>query len=110
MIAIDGEKPGALFMVGSGEVEVRDADRPALKPVKLGEGDFWGARSLLTGQQGETATALTTCDLIVLDQEDFRTLSRTRPGIHRRLMTNIADAPEPFEGAETKVVDLESES
>jgi len=110
VIAIDGEKPGALFMIGSGEVEIRDVDRPELKPVMLGEGDFWGARSLMTGRQGETATALTTCDLIVLDQEDFRTLSRTRPGIHQRLLTNIADVPEPFEGAEHAAVKMESDS
>lgn len=96
VIAIDGEKPGALFMIGSGEVEIRDADRPEIEPIVLAEGVFWGARSLLTGRQEETATALTTCDLIVLDQEDFRTLSRTRPNIHRRLLANIADVPDPF--------------
>lgn len=109
VIAIDGEKPGALFMIGSGEVEIRDVDRPELKPVTLGEGKFWGARSLLTGQQGETATALTMCDLIVLDQEDFRTLSRTRPGIHRRLLANIADVHDPFENAEPVAVEMEKE-
>jgi len=100
IIAIDGEKPGTLFMIGSGEVEIRDVDRPELEPLALGEGQFWGARSLLTGVQEETATALTTCDLIVLDQEDFRTLSRTRPDLHRRLLANIADVPDPFADAQ----------
>ena len=102
VIAIDGEKPGALFMIGSGDVEIRDADRPQYEAVRLVEGQFWGARSLLTGEQGETATAISTCDLVVLDQEDFRTLARTRPDVHRRVLANIADVPDPFENAKLK--------
>ena len=100
IIAVDGEKPGALFMIGSGEVEINDADRPQLAPVRLEEGGYWGARSLLTGVQAETATALSTCDLIVLDQEDFRTLSRSRPHLHRRLQLSMGEVPDPFADAE----------
>lgn len=96
VIAVDGEKPGALFMIGSGDVEIRDADRPELDPVNLGEGEFWGARSLLTGEQAETARAVSTCDLIVLDQEDFKMLSRTRPQLYQRLLSCLADATDPF--------------
>ncbi len=96
VIALDGEQPGALFMICSGDVEIRDADRPELAPVRLGEGEFWGARSLLTGEQAETAIAVSICDLIVLDQDDFRSLSRTRPHLHRRLLASLADATEPF--------------
>ncbi len=102
VIAIDGEKPGALFMIGSGDVEIRDVDRPEIDAIRLVEGQFWGARSLLTGEQGETATAISTCDLIVLDQEDFRNLSRLRPDLHRRLLANIADVHDPFAGAKLK--------
>ncbi len=108
IIAVDGEKPGALFMIGSGEVEIIDADRPHLAPVRLGEGDYWGARSLLTGVQAETATALSICDLIVLDQEDFRTLSRTRPHLHRRLQLSMAEVPDPF--ADAEIVEPEAPS
>jgi len=96
VIAVDGEKPGALFMIGSGDVEIRDADRPELEPVNLGEGEFWGARSLLTGEQAETATAVSACDLIVLDQDDFKSLSRTRPQLYQRLLSCLADAADPF--------------
>ncbi len=96
VIAVDGERPGALFMIGSGDVEIRDVDRPDLEPVNLGEGEFWGARSLLTGEQAETATATSTCDLIVLDQDDFKTLSRTRPQLYQRLLSCLADAADPF--------------
>ena len=99
VIALDGERPGALFMIGSGDVEIADADRPELQPVRLEEGAFWGARSLLTGVQGETATAVSTCDLIMLDQEDFRALARTRPQIHRRLEAKIREVPDPFANA-----------
>ncbi|MEO1252223.1 MAG: cyclic nucleotide-gated ion channel [Pseudomonadota bacterium] len=99
LIATDGERPGALFMIGSGEVALTDFDRPALAPVRMVEGQYWGARSLLTGVQGETATAVSTCDLIVLDQEDFRALSRTRPYLHKKLLDSLSDAPDPFKGA-----------
>ncbi len=101
VIAVGGEKPGALFMIGSGEVEIVDPDRPELAPVRLDEGEYWGARSLLTGVQAETASAISTCDMIVLDQEDFRTLSRTRPQLHRRLQLSLAEVPDPFADAET---------
>lgn len=96
VIALDGETPGALFMIGSGEVEIRDADRPETEPIKLGEGDYWGAGSLLTGRQTETATASLTCDLIVLDQEDFRSLARARPHLYRQLHQAFADLDDPF--------------
>lgn len=102
IIAVDGERPGALFMVGSGDVEIRDADRPEIDAVNLCDGEFWGARSLLTGEQAETATAITTCDLIVLDQEDFKTLARSRPQLHQRLLNSLADAKDPFADAAVK--------
>ena len=100
VIAVDGEKPGALFMIGSGEVEIRDVDRPELAPVRLGEGQYWGARSLLTGVQGETSTAITVCDLIVLDQDDFRTMARSQPHLHARLHASLSRAQDPFANAE----------
>lgn len=96
LIATDGERPGALFMIGAGTVEIRDADRPAPNSVTLEEGQYWGAQSLTTGVQRETALAITMCDLIVLDQEDFRTLGRTRPKLHAKLIESIQQAPDPF--------------
>ncbi|MBT8471464.1 MAG: cyclic nucleotide-binding domain-containing protein [Marinicaulis sp.] len=102
VIAVDGEQPGALFVVGSGSVLISDNDRPELEPVKLGEGDFWGAHSLLTGVQAETATAEAICDLIVLDIEDFRTLSRSHPRLYQKLRNAIAAAADPLADAEEK--------
>lgn len=99
LIANDGERPGALFMIGSGSVELRDVDRPELASVIMDEGQYWGARSLKTGVQGETAMAVSTCDLIVLDEEDFRLLSRTRPQLHSKLLSSIEKAPDPFQNA-----------
>ncbi len=96
LIATDGERSGALFMIGAGAIELRDVDRPELEPIVLDEGRYWGARSLMTGIQGETALAVATSDLIVLDQEDFRRLGRTRPQIHAKLMESIRAAPDPF--------------
>jgi voltage-gated potassium channel len=99
LIASDGERPGALFMIGSGTVEIFDDDRPELDPVMLEEGQYWGARSLMTGVQAETAMATATCDLIVLDREDFATLGRTRPQLHAKLLKSVQEAPDPFRNA-----------
>ena len=96
VIALDSERPGALFMISEGEVEIRDTDRPEIDAVRLSEGESWGALSLMTGKQTETAVALTTCDLIVLDQEDFRALSRSRPLLHQRILESIQNMPDPF--------------
>ncbi|MFQ5562146.1 MAG: cyclic nucleotide-gated ion channel [Parvularculaceae bacterium] len=97
VIAIDGERPGALFIIGSGEVEISDADEPEREPVQIGEGQYWGARSLLTGVQTKAAKALTTCDLIVLDQDDFRALARSKPHIHQQLLAAIAASRDLFD-------------
>lgn len=99
VIATDGERLGALFMIGAGTVEIRDADRPELSSLTLDEGRYWGARSLTTGVQSESALAVSMCDLIVLDQEDFRTLGRTRPKLHAKLIESIRKAPDPFKEA-----------
>lgn len=109
LVAIDGERPGALFMIGAGVVEIRDVDRPELAPISLEEGQYWGARSLLTGVQGETAVAIGTCDLIVLDEEDFRTLGRTRPHLHGKLMGSLRTAPDPFKDAPPAIKKQEME-
>ncbi len=109
LVASDGERPGALFMIGAGAVEIRDANRPELEPVTLEEGQYWGARSLLTGVQGETVIAIGTCDLIVLDEEDFRTLGRTRPHLHGKLMGSIRSAPDPFINAPSAKISPEAE-
>ena len=100
LVANEGDRPGALFMIGAGAVEIRDVARPELAPIKLEEGRYWGARSLLTGVQGETAVAVATCDLIVLDEEDFRTLGRTRPHLHSKLMGSLSAAPDLFNDAQ----------
>ncbi len=96
VIAADGEHPGALFMIGAGSVEIRDADRAELDSVVLEEGEYWGASSLMTGVQAETAIATTTCDLIVLDREDFSVLGRTRPQLYAKIRRSIQSAPDPF--------------
>ena len=107
IIAVDGDRPGALFMIGSGEVSISDIDRPDIADVTLGEGEYWGARSLLTGVQGETATASEMCDLIVLDIEDYRTLSKLHPHLYRTLQRAISDAPDPFADAPARVEETE---
>ena len=108
IIALDGERPGAMFMIGSGEVSIRDADKPERGEVMLGEGECWGEQSLLTGVQAETATAETVCDLIVLDFEDFRTLSRTRPHLYNSLRQAVGAALDPYDKARARDADAQT--
>lgn len=96
VVALGGERAGALYVVGSGEIELCDASQPDAPPVRLQEGDCWGASSLLTGRQTKTAIAATVCDLIVLDLDDFRTLARTQPHLHSQLLASLRDADDPL--------------
>ena len=68
-----GERGDAMFFIASGAVEVLV---PMLaEPVKLGTGDFFGEMALLSRQRRNAdVRALGYCQLLVLDEKDFRRL------------------------------------
>ena len=73
MVVRRGERGDAMFFVASGAVEVLVPN--LAEPVKLGTGDFFGEMALLTRQRRNAdVRALGYCQLLVLDEKDFRRL------------------------------------
>jgi CRP-like cAMP-binding protein len=104
-----GGRADAVYFVSSGAVEVLLPD----SRVRLGRGDFFGEMGLLKGgRRGADVVALTYCQLMVLDDRDFRRFLRTNPTakaqIDRvaaaRARMNAGNDP-PFPAVEAKALD-----
>ncbi|SMH62378.1 cation:proton antiporter [Azospirillum agricola] len=68
-----GDRGDAMFFIASGAVEVLVPN--LAEPVKLGTGDFFGEMALLTRQRRNAdVRSLGYCQLLVLDEKDFRRL------------------------------------
>jgi voltage-gated potassium channel len=73
-----GEQADSMYFIASGEVEVEV--RPT--PHRLKAGDFFGEIALLKEcERTATVTAVTECQLLILDAKDFRRLLRDHPPI-----------------------------
>jgi CPA1 family monovalent cation:H+ antiporter len=71
-----------MYFISSGAVEVDVGGQK----IQLGRGDFFGELALLGGRERRAdVTALGYCQLLVLDDADFRTLLATDPSIHRHI-------------------------
>lgn len=63
-----GDRGDAMYFIASGKVDVM-ADHDI---VRLGEGEFFGEMALLArDRRSATVTAFSSCDLLVLDVDDF---------------------------------------
>jgi CPA1 family monovalent cation:H+ antiporter len=109
VIVRKGGRADAVYFVSSGAVEVLLPD----SRVRLGRGDFFGEMGLLKGgRRGADVVALTYCQLMVLDDRDFRRFLRTNPTakaqIDRvaaaRARMNAGNDP-PFPAVEAKALD-----
>jgi CPA1 family monovalent cation:H+ antiporter len=109
VIVRKGGRADAVYFVSSGVVEVLLPD----SRVRLGRGDFFGEMGLLKGgRRGADVVALTYCQLMVLDDRDFRRFLRTNPTakaqIDRvaaaRARMNAGNDP-PFPAVEAKALD-----
>jgi CPA2 family monovalent cation:H+ antiporter-2 len=77
-----GDRADAAFFISSGAVEVSVAGRK----IPLGPGDFFGEMALLTGERRSAdVTAIDYCDLLVLDQRDFRQFMVRHPKLRAKL-------------------------
>ncbi len=77
-----GERGRAMYFISSGAVEVNLAG----ERIQLGRGDFFGELALLGARPRRAdVTALSYCQLLVLDDADFRTLLATDPSIHQKI-------------------------
>ncbi len=88
VIIAEGEPGSAMYVIVSGEVKVytRSAGGGSIYLAKLGEGDFFGEVSLLTGKpRTATITASQPTDLLRLDKEKLDNALATFPGIRKVL-------------------------
>jgi small-conductance mechanosensitive channel/CRP-like cAMP-binding protein len=70
----EGERRDSLFLIERGQVKVVKGaeDGDSLELAILGGGDFFGERSLLTGEpRGATVISLTGCECFILDRESI---------------------------------------
>ncbi|MBP2315812.1 cation:proton antiporter [Azospirillum soli] len=85
-----GDKGDTVFFIASGAVEVLVPDLP--EPVKLGTGDVFGEMALLTRQRRNAdVRALGYCQLLVLDEKDFRRLVQKDANLRAHLQA-VAEA------------------
>jgi CPA1 family monovalent cation:H+ antiporter len=78
-----GERGAVMFFLSSGAAEVDLADHK----IRLGRGDFFGEMALLdpSRRRGADVTALSYCQLLMLRDDDLRTLFATQPGIREKI-------------------------
>ncbi len=77
-----GKRGTAMYFISSGAVEVGLGS----EKIQLGPGDFFGEMALLGGRARRAdVTALGYCQLLVLEDTDFRTLLATDGSIHQRI-------------------------
>jgi voltage-gated potassium channel len=82
-----GEPADAMFFIMSGELEVDVQPTPR----RMGRGQFFGEIALLTDTvRTATVTALSECELLVLDAADFRRLLEAHPDL-KASVTRVAE-------------------
>jgi len=82
VIVRKGDRGDAMYFIASGTVQVVTETGTAL----LGEGDFFGEMALLYREpRAATVTAQTSCDLLVLDADDFLRLVDQIPALKRHI-------------------------
>jgi hypothetical protein len=86
VIITEGEPGSSMFLIVSGEVKVytRGTAAGSVYLAKLGEGDFFGEVSVLTGKpRTATITASQRTELLRLDREKLDAVFAKHPGIRK---------------------------
>jgi cAMP-dependent protein kinase regulator len=84
IIVAEGEPGDSLFVLTTGSVKafVKDPVGRYGRVRELGEGDFFGEISILTGKpRTATITAASDCDLLELDRAALDSITRTHPRV-----------------------------
>jgi CPA2 family monovalent cation:H+ antiporter-2 len=77
-----GDRADAVYFISRGAVEVSVAGRK----IPLGPGDFFGEMALLSGERRSAdVTAVDYCDLLILDQQDFKQFIAKYPALRAEL-------------------------
>jgi voltage-gated potassium channel len=94
-----GDAADAMYFIADGEVAVT-IDGQARR---LGTGDFFGEMALLeSGRRTATVLARGTCELLVLDADDFNRLLRKNAGLETTVRKTAAARREAMASAETE--------
>ena len=73
-----GEPGDCMYFIAAGSAEVQIQPTP----VRLTDGDFFGEMALIhDAPRGATVVALSRCQLLILDGDDFRSLAQVEPRI-----------------------------
>jgi CPA2 family monovalent cation:H+ antiporter-2 len=77
-----GDRADAAYFISAGAVEVAVGG----KKIRLGPGDFFGEMALLSGERRSAdVTAVDYCELLALDQRDFRHFVARNPALKTHL-------------------------
>jgi ATP-binding cassette subfamily B protein len=92
LVVQQGEEGDRLYVVGEGQLEVLVWDGRDWQRVNvLQEGDYFGEMALLTGQpRMATVRALTPCELLSMDRDDFARLAAQEPELARAVANTLA--------------------
>jgi voltage-gated potassium channel len=105
MVVRRGRRGDCMYFIARGEVEVQIAPRP----VRLGEGAFFGELALL-GDGLRTATVVTTVPstLLVLDLSDFHAVTAHYPDLAVAVATEAERRRGELQAARTEVPEVAS--
>jgi CRP/FNR family cyclic AMP-dependent transcriptional regulator len=93
VLAREGDFGQEFFVIDSGTAEVT---RGGARLAELGPGDFFGEMALLDeDRRTATVTATTPMSLLVMTRSSFRTLDRTMPKVHARIVQAISERRQP---------------
>jgi tetratricopeptide (TPR) repeat protein len=84
VIISEGQPGASMYIIASGEVKVftHGAGGATVYLARLGEGDFFGEVSMLSGKpRTATVTAGTDCDLLELDRLTLDAIGKTKPHV-----------------------------
>ena len=108
LVVAQGEPGDSLFLVTTGAVKawIRNRDGRYVLVRRLGEGDFFGEISVLTGSpRTATVVAAAPCELLELDRATLDGITATHPRVREVLqrfyeqrIATSADAPAPSGG------------
>jgi NTE family protein len=93
LLIVENDRPGAVFLIHTGQAEVLVSDRDGVEHVvnRVGPGTLLGEMSLLTGQPASgSVCASTDLEAIVVDGAEFERLLTAFPQIYRNISAVLA--------------------
>ena len=109
IVVTEGEPGQSLFTLTTGHVKVfvGNPDRRNFEVAELGEGDFFGEISSLSGRpRSATVVAASACELLELDRPTLDSIARTHARVREVLETSYIERASSPEVAAVRAVPL----